>query len=116
MFCDFARPLDQFAGVIERLLDNAREALPEGGEVRLSASAEGERVRIEIRDTGAGFTPEALQNACDIRFSTKQGRVVGLGLPISRKVIEAHGGSLDIANAEDGGGLVTILLPSAEDK
>jgi signal transduction histidine kinase len=68
-------------------------------------------LQIEVQDSGAGFTPEATQKACEPFFTTRNVGL-GLGLTVSRKIIETHRGRLEIVAPKSGtAGLVRILLP-----
>lgn len=70
-------------------------------------------VVTEVEDTGTGIPEENLAKIYDPFFTTKPTGVgTGLGLPVSKKIIELHGGSLDIRNVKGGGVRVTILLKS----
>ena len=115
--------------VLEHLLQNALEALPGQGEVRLAASrvpadqVEGSPLLapawtpaaaayacLEVTDTGAGMTPEVLQNAFDPFFTTKfPGR--GLGLPVVLGIVQAHGGTVAVDTAPGRGTRVRVFLP-----
>ncbi len=71
-------------------------------------------VRIDVRDRGPGFSPDALQHATERFWRGERGRSrsgSGLGLAIARAFIEAHGGRVQLANAEGGGASVVLLLP-----
>ena len=71
-----------------------------------------EVVALEIRDSGSGIPEEKLPRVFDLFFTTKQtGKGKGLGLAVSKRIIELHGGQISIRNVEGGGSLVTILLP-----
>ena len=68
-------------------------------------------VIAEVEDTGSGIPEEYLARIYDPFFTTKPtGMGTGLGLPVSKKIIELHGGSLDIRNRRSGGVRVTIML------
>jgi len=68
-------------------------------------------VVVEIRDTGTGIPEEKLQKIFDPFFTTKtSGKGTGLGLSVVRKIIELHGGTINITNADGGGVRVTIVL------
>jgi signal transduction histidine kinase len=106
------------SGSIERamlaIVHNAIGFAGDNGVVRLAVWSDDAQVRIEIADDGSGFTPEALQHATE-RFWRGDGARsrggTGLGLAIARTMVEANGGDLQLANAVDGGALVTIVLP-----
>ena len=71
-------------------------------------------LRIEVRDSGKGFTAETAQRAQEPFFSTRSVGL-GIGLTVSRKIIESHHGSLEIPTSQKGqGGLVFVSLPAAE--
>jgi len=68
-------------------------------------------VIAEIEDTGAGIRPDQLTRIFDPFFTTKPTGVgTGLGLPVSKKIIELHGGTIDIRNRPQGGVKVTIFF------
>jgi nitrogen fixation/metabolism regulation signal transduction histidine kinase len=111
----------QLRQVIHNLLANARDALSEvseGGLIEVSTqlteagSHEGasqSAVRFTVMDNGSGFTAQVLQRAFEPYVTTKaQG--TGLGLAIVRKIIDEHGGRIDLSNRRDGGARVSILL------
>jgi two-component system, NtrC family, sensor kinase len=74
------------------LFQNAIEAMPKGGDVTVQVTA-AERVRVEIRDGGAGIDPAALEKIWRPFFTTKT-RGTGLGLPLVKKIVDAHGGRI----------------------
>jgi len=70
-------------------------------------------VAVEIMDTGAGFTDKSLERAFDPFFTTKPaGQGTGLGLAVTKKIIEVHGGFIRLENREEGGAKVTIQIPT----
>jgi signal transduction histidine kinase len=85
----------QLAGVLFNLLGNAIEAIGEGGrvEVRLGRSEQGDRLWLEVSDTGPGPPPEIADRLFD-PFVTGKPEGVGLGLAMARQVIQAHGGQI----------------------
>jgi signal transduction histidine kinase len=103
-----------FRVVFDNIVDNAHQAMPEGGTVRIVASraelAGKPAVRIQIRDTGRGMDPEVAQRAVDPFFTTRPSGT-GLGLPIVTRIIEAHGGQLSIETEQGVGTSVTLLIP-----
>lgn len=74
------------------LFQNSIEAMPQGGEVRATIST-GSSIRVEIRDSGNGIDPAAVEQIWRPFFTTKT-RGTGLGLPIVKKIVEAHGGRI----------------------
>jgi signal transduction histidine kinase len=98
------------------LLLNAQQAMPEGGELTIQARTEGcdpaSTLHLELIDTGRGMTPEVLSRAFRPFFSTKPGGS-GLGLPTTRKIVEAHAGTLQVESEVGHGTKFTIRLPTA---
>jgi two-component system NtrC family sensor kinase len=96
------------------LMTNAVDAMPSGGtlRVRVVEGAAG-RVRIEISDTGHGVPSDLMPRIFEPWVSTKKpGRGTGLGLPIARDVVSAHGGSISVTSTVGAGTTFTIDLPS----
>lgn len=117
MEADFASELGSVAGdpvvlaqLFNSLLANAVEATEDGGRVRLVASRQGQRVRIEVHNTGAVIEPQHLTDIFKPFFTTKP-RGLGLGLPLAKRIVQRLGGSIEITSDADRGTLVTIQLP-----
>ena len=89
---------------------NAVQACGDRGEVILRGERRGERAVLSVRDSGPGFSPEALANALTPFYTTRSDGT-GLGLAITHRIVEQHGGSIRLANRPEGGGLVEIELP-----
>jgi PAS domain S-box-containing protein len=116
--------------VFINLFINAKQAMPQGGTLTVSTrAATGKELHgrpgpvwrlfppaqslllVEIQDTGAGIKKEDLPKIFDLFFTTKPpGEGTGLGLPIVKRIIESHGGALDIGNAPSGGVLATVIF------
>jgi two-component system NtrC family sensor kinase len=96
------------------LMTNAVDAMPNGGVLRVQvASTAGNRVRIEVSDTGHGIPTDLMTRIFEPWVSTKKpGRGTGLGLPIARDVVSAHGGTITVSSTEGAGTTFTIELPS----
>jgi two-component system, NtrC family, sensor histidine kinase HydH len=96
------------------LMLNAVQAMPAGGELTLQASVENAHVALSLIDTGAGIAPELLPKIFKPFFSTKA-KVggSGLGLPTTKKIIEAHHGSIEVQSELGKGTKFTIRLPVA---
>jgi len=101
---------EQLQQVVLNLLLNASQAAGESGEVRVRCVTHDGVCRVSVVDSGPGFTPEAIENAFTPFFTTKpQG--TGMGLAISHRIIESHGGTIRVGNAVGGGGLVELEIP-----
>ncbi len=93
------------------ILLNAMQAMPEGGAIYIELSAHGNTLTIVFCDDGPGISDETLNKIWEPFFTTKD-KGSGLGLPIVRKIIEGHGGDIEIENAPEKGAQVTITLPA----
>lgn len=96
------------------LLENAAQATPQGGKVRICAMANSMRVRIQVVDSGSGIPEHALPHVFEPFFSTRS-EGTGLGLAIVKSVIEAHGGTIEIQSSPDTGTSFTLVLPCAKE-
>jgi len=92
------------------LFINAMQAMPDGGRIGVGLRTEGGQAQIEIEDAGLGIPPDLLDKIWDPFFTTKD-KGSGLGLGIVKNIVEAHGGSIRIANRKPQGTRVTIELP-----
>jgi PAS domain S-box-containing protein len=98
--------------VLDNLLANALDASGPGGAVTVSTLRDGERVRVEVADTGPGIAPETLSRIFDPFFTTKDpGRGAGLGLAISLTLAEALGGALTVESKPGKGSCFRLWLP-----
>lgn len=96
------------------LLRNAAEASPEHGHVGIRARAVGADVRIEVEDSGPGIAPAIMPRLFEPFFTTKaQGEGLGLGLAVSRMIVEQFGGRLEAHNSPNGGAIFRVTLPRA---
>jgi signal transduction histidine kinase len=102
---------DMFKQALLNLLLNAQQAMPTGGEVTLLARSETQGVLFEVIDTGRGMSPDVLANAFRPFYSTRSGGS-GLGLPTTRKIIETHGGTINVQSELGHGTKFTIRLPA----
>jgi len=97
------------------LVTNALDAMPSGGTLTLAASSAGGRVRIEVRDTGAGIDSAVLPRIFEPWVTTKPaGRGTGLGLSITRDLVTSLGGTIAVSTSQGRGTTFTIELPAAE--
>jgi len=124
VYCDFT----QVQQVLMNLVLNAREAmLPGGGTLRIEGCEEGDQTRIEVVDTGCGIAPEIQERIFEPFFTTKgtaagdsaagahgvgrSGGGNGLGLAFCRRVIDEHGGTIQVHSAPGQGSRFVIGLP-----
>ncbi len=97
--------------VIINLVKNAMEAMAEkGGSLTVQTALDGREIRIELIDTGIGMDEATLAHAFGVYFSTKA-YGTGLGLPMVRRIIERHGGSVDCESARGFGTRFILRLP-----
>jgi signal transduction histidine kinase len=97
---------------VRNIIINAIESIQGPGEIRLSVRRSEGVLTVEVQDTGPGMAPEVLQRIFEPQFSTKAAGA-GLGLPIAKKIIEDHGGSIRIESRPGRGTAVFLLLPAA---
>ncbi len=97
--------------VLFNIMQNALEAMPEGGTLEFEIRPEEEQVNLIIRDTGPGIPEHVLKQLFTPFFTTKK-RGTGLGLSISRKIVEAHGGHIIGQNYEKGAEFIVVLPKS----
>ena len=108
---------DRLAQALRNLLSNAIRHTPAGGQVTMRVGRSGEQVTIQVADTGSGIAPEDLPHVFD-RFyrgdksRSRRGGGAGLGLAITRQLVTAHGGQIEVASAAGLGTTFTITLPS----
>ncbi len=103
---------DMFKQALLNLVLNAQQAMPGGGELTIQATTEPNSVCLSLIDTGQGMPPEVVAKAFRPFYSTRVGGS-GLGLPTTKKIIEAHGGTIDVQSAVGRGTKFTIRLPVA---
>jgi signal transduction histidine kinase len=104
----------QLGRAVGNLLDNAIAATPEGGRILVALNRRKSGVRIVVSDNGEGMRPSELARALDgYRLEGSNGKdgKRGLGLPLARQLIEAHGGRLEIQSEKGAGTTATVTLP-----
>jgi len=103
--------------VLANLIGNALQHTPPGGHVRLGAQLDGATAVLSVTDDGAGIPADALPHIFE-RFyrvdasRSEGGSGSGLGLPIARSLVEAHGGTITAASEPGRGSTITVRLPA----
>ncbi|MCA8942585.1 MAG: response regulator [Planctomycetes bacterium] len=129
--CEFDLPADlasvdidegQISQVVNNLILNAMQAMPDGGTIRIRAtnaqcpplSTDRDFVRVDIEDEGVGIPAELLQRVFDPYFSTKE-TGSGLGLATAHSIVQQHGGRLSVRSEEGNGTVFTMWLPATSE-
>ncbi|MBT2567408.1 diguanylate cyclase [Arthrobacter sp. ISL-85] len=112
----YADPL-RIGQVLDNLVSNAIKYSPGGGRVSISAEADMQWVRLSVTDTGMGMSHEDVANVFNRFFRTESAQKaaipgVGLGLSITRMIVERHGGSIRCESGEGQGSTFTVTLPA----
>jgi PAS domain S-box-containing protein len=111
-----AGDLERLGQVVDNLLSNAIKFTPRGGRVSLRLERVGERVVIEVADTGIGVPDAAVEHLFDRLFRTEEAERLqiqgtGLGLTIVKAIVDAHDGDIEVESAEGEGMVIRIALP-----
>jgi signal transduction histidine kinase len=109
---------DRLCQLLSNLVGNAIKFTPAGGRVSVTMTAHDDHVEFEVTDTGEGIAPDQLPHVFDRFYQAGTGRRgsrhgAGLGLPISRGIVEAHGGRIWIDSAPAAGTTVRFTLQRA---
>ena len=103
---------DLIRRVLENLVRNGVEAMPDGGRLTVSSKRDGEYVVIEVSDSGIGIRKEDSTHVFEPMFTTKKGGY-GLGLYFVRMAVEAHGGDVSFKSRPDKGTVFMVRLPKS---
>jgi len=101
---------DRVKQALLNLVLNAQEAMKGRGELLVQTSVRGGAVRVDVTDTGPGIPPEVLPRIFEAYFSSKR-TGTGLGLPIARRIVEEHGGVLEVHTEVGKGTRFTLWFP-----
>ncbi len=102
-----------FRQALLNLALNAQQAMPKGGLLELQTRWRDGHVELHLIDNGSGMDEQTVSRIFDVFFSTKPSGS-GLGLPTVRRIVEAHGGRVEVESAPARGTRFTILLPPAD--
>jgi two-component system sensor histidine kinase VicK len=106
---------NQIQQVLVNLITNAADAMPEGGNVEIQLSSSEDSVEIRVIDDGLGMDQDVLRGAFEPFFTTKErGKGTGLGLPICQRIVEEHGGRIEIQSELHRGTTVLVHLPHGD--
>src|SRR5262249_2686054 len=107
--------------VLMNICVNALHAMADGGSLLIEVKPEDQYrngrafVGLRVSDSGQGIAPDSLAHVFDPFFTTKEvGEGTGLGLSVARRIVEEHGGWIEVANREVGGAAFTVWLPEVE--
>ena len=92
------------------LILNAVQAMPDGGSLSIRGSLQGDDVVISVEDTGVGIREENLDEIFK-PFFTSKAKGTGFGLPVSKRIVDAHGGTISVESEEGVGSTFTVKLP-----
>jgi signal transduction histidine kinase len=93
------------------IVNNAQDAMPNGGRITIAGRRVGSSVEIDIADTGPGIPPAIRSTLFEPFVTYGKSKGTGLGLAITRRVVEQHGGTIGFACGESGGTTFTITIP-----
>jgi signal transduction histidine kinase len=107
----------QLEQALLHLVTNAIDAMPDGGRLELGARRDGSDVVLSVADSGSGIPPEDLARVFEPLYTTKpRGRGTGLGLPIVREIVAAHGGTVTLDSAPGRGTAALVRLPAVPEE
>lgn len=101
---------DKFKQIVLHLLTNARDAMPQGGRIELSLKKAGENLALTVKDNGAGMDPQTLSQVFEPMFTTKT-KVLGMGLTVSKDIVESHRGTITAQSQPGAGSVFTVTVP-----
>ena len=101
---------DHLKQVMLNLILNGLQAMPGGGTLTIEAARGRDGLMLAVADTGDGIPPEALPRVFDPYFTTKA-KGLGLGLAIARRIIEEHGGKIEVESQPARGSRFSVILP-----
>jgi two-component system sensor histidine kinase HydH len=106
---------DRLGQVLLNLLQNAVQAMPDGGTLNIDAHSKGKKVLVSVSDTGQGINAEDQERIFEPFFTTRA-KGTGLGLALCKKIIEEHHGSIEVTSAAGTGTTISVELPGGSGK
>ncbi|HEV2319180.1 MAG TPA: HAMP domain-containing sensor histidine kinase, partial [Verrucomicrobiae bacterium] len=116
---EFTGDAEKLSLVATNLLTNAIEYNQEEGEVKVVVRRDGDMAFLKVSDTGRGISVEDIPRVFERFYRAEKSRTssnAGLGLAISKAIVAAHGGTIDVASNETGGAVFTVRLPSTAER
>jgi signal transduction histidine kinase len=101
---------DKMRRVLVNLIRNSVDAMPTGGTLRITGRKSNGNLELSIADTGVGMRKETEEKLWSPLFTTKA-KGIGLGLPIAKRLVEAHGGRISVETKLGEGSTFTVTLP-----
>jgi two-component system NtrC family sensor kinase len=103
----------QIQQVLINLIQNAVQAMPDGGTLRVAMTVEDSKAVVSVQDTGTGIDPEVMPRIFEPFFTTKpEGQGTGMGLAVSYGILTRHGGSIEVASQVGQGSTFTLRIPT----
>jgi signal transduction histidine kinase len=104
---------EQIEQVLNHLITNAYQSMPDGGKLTVSAELGANSVAASVADTGCGISPNNMDKLFEPLFTTKA-KGIGLGLAVSKSLVESNEGTIEVTSEENKGSIFTIRLPIGE--
>lgn len=103
---------ERLISVFVNILMNASQAIENEGQVTIETLKDGENIKIKFTDTGHGIGPENIPRLFEPGFTTKpSGKGTGIGLTISKRIVDEHGGKIEVESELGKGSTFTVILP-----
>jgi signal transduction histidine kinase len=93
------------------LITNAQDAMPQGGEIRVTINERDKMIRFTVADNGTGIPPEIKGRIFDAFVTAGKKKGTGLGLAITKRIIDQHGGSIEVQSERGKGTSFTVEIP-----
>jgi signal transduction histidine kinase len=100
----------QISQVLGNLILNAYQSMQDGGDLTISVRKRDKNIAIEVKDTGVGIPKENIEQLFDPLFTTKP-RGIGLGLTVSKMLMNANDGKIEVSSEVGKGSIFTLYLP-----